>query len=115
MKSSHLPHHIVARPQMQVVCVGQFDLRPQPFLQIDSADAALDGGLGAYVHKHRCLHFAAMGTGKHTSPGFSFFFDDLEHFSLLLSLNKHRIAKREEAVPLLHRLLIGRQHVLSSR
>ena len=72
--------------QMQVVCIGQLDLRAQPLLQIDGADAALNGRLCAYVHKHRRLHLAAVGAGKYTAPGLALFFDDLEHAILLSNL-----------------------------
>ena len=86
VQPAHGAHHVVTGAQMQVVCIGQLDLRAQALLQIDGADAALDGRLCAHVHEHRRLHLAAVGAGKHTAPGLALFFDDIEHAILLSNL-----------------------------
>ena len=82
VEAAHGAHHVVAGAQVQVVGVGQLDLRAQTLLQINGTDAALDGCLCAHVHKDRRLYLTAVGAGEHAAPRFSLFFDDLEHNSL---------------------------------
>ena len=83
MQAAQLAHHIVAGAQVQVVGVGQLDLRAQLLLQIQRADTALDGRLCAHIHEHRGLHLAAVGAGEHAAPGLPLHFDDFEHLCLL--------------------------------
>ena len=63
---------------MQVVGIGQLDLAAD-VLQIKGTEPTLDGRLGAHIHKHRRLYYAAMGTPKLAPPGISLFFNDLKH------------------------------------
>ena len=65
-----------------MVGIAQLDLAAQLVPQIKGVDAALDGGLGAYVHKHRRLYHAAVGALELSPPGAALFFDDFEHISL---------------------------------
>ena len=67
MKSSHLPHHIVAGAQVQVIGVGELDLAAD-LLQVQGGHRPLDGGQGAHVHKDRGLG-GAVGAGEHPPPG----------------------------------------------
>ena len=64
---------------MEMVGVGQLDLRSQFVFQIQCADTAFDGGLCAYVHEHRRLYLAAVGAGEHAAPRVALFLNDLEH------------------------------------
>ena len=77
MQATQFPHHLVPRPQVQMVCVGQLHLTAD-FLQVQGRDSPLDGPLGAHVHKYRGL-YCAVGAGKFPPPGFSFCFNYLEH------------------------------------
>ena len=82
VQAAHLPHHVVAGAQMQVIGVGQLDLAAQ-IVKVEGVHAALDGGLGAHVHEYRRLHRAAVGTAELAPPGPALFFDYFEHsFSL---------------------------------
>ena len=85
VEASHLPHHLVAGPQMEVIGVGQLDLAAHRF-QVQGRHAALDGRLGAHVHEHRGLHRTAVGAGKLAPPGLPFFFQYLEHMHVPLRL-----------------------------
>ena len=67
VEAPHLPHDLIAGAQVQVVGVAELDLAPH-LLQVVGGDAALDGGLGAHVHKDRGLNGAAVGAGKFTAP-----------------------------------------------
>ena len=78
MEASHLPHHLVARAQVEVIGVGELDLAAH-LLQIVGADAALDGPLGADIHEDGGLHRAAVGALELTPPGLPLSFDDFEH------------------------------------
>ena len=78
MQAAHLLDHIVAGAQMQMIGVGQLDLAAD-VLEIKGAEPALDGRLGAHVHKHRCLHHAAVGAAELAPPGAALFFNDLKH------------------------------------
>ena len=78
VKSPHLPHHVVAGPQVEVVGVGELDLAAD-LLEVVGGDRPLDGPLGAHVHKDRGLDHAAVGAGKLAAPGAAFGFDDFEH------------------------------------
>ena len=78
METAHLPYHIVSRPQMQVVRIGQLNLAPDLF-QIVGGHRALDGTLCTDIHKNRCLDHASVGTGKFAAPRTAFRLDDLEH------------------------------------
>ena len=75
-------HRLVAGAEVQVVGVAQLDLAAQLVPQVESVDAALDGGLGAHVHEHRRLYHAAVGTLELSPPGAALFFNDFEHTSL---------------------------------
>ena len=92
MQSTHLPHHVIAGAQVQVVGIGQLDLASQ-LLQVESIDAPLDGPLRTHVHEHRRLHLAAVGALEFAAPGLAFVFDDLEH-SLFLTFCIYRISNR---------------------
>ena len=83
MQAAQLAHHVVAGPQVQVIRVGKLDLCAQLLLQIQCADAALDGGLGTHIHEHRRLYLAAVGAGEHAPPRLALFFDNFEHLCLL--------------------------------
>ena len=63
---------------MEVVGVGELDLAAH-FLQVVGADTALDGSLGADIHKDRGLHRAAVGALELAPPGLPLGFDDFEH------------------------------------
>ena len=68
---------IVARAQMQVVGVGQLHLAAD-VLQVLGTEGALDGPLGAYIHKNRGLD-RAVGAGKFAPAGLPLRFDHLKH------------------------------------
>ena len=65
-----------------MVGVAQLDLAAQLIPQVKGVDAALDGGLRAYIHEHRRLYHAAVGTLELSPPGAALFFNDFEHTSL---------------------------------
>ena len=72
VQAAHLTHHLVGGTQMQVVGIGQLHLTTNIF-QILGTEPTFDGGLRAYIHKHRRL-YRAMCTGKFTTPGIAFGF-----------------------------------------
>ena len=78
MKAAHLPHHIIAGAQMQMVGVGKLDLTAE-ILQIKGAHAAFDGRLRADVHKDRRLHFPAVRAPEFATPRTPLVFDNLKH------------------------------------
>jgi hypothetical protein len=78
VEPAHLPDDVVAGPQVQMVGVAQFDLAAHLF-EVQGADAALDGRLGAHVHEHRRLDHAAVGAGKLAAPGAALLFENLKH------------------------------------
>ena len=77
MQAAELFDHFIAWTKVQVICVGQLDLRPN-LLQIRRAQRALDCALRADVHKDRCLH-RPVRTRKDAPPRVSLFFNDLKH------------------------------------
>ena len=78
METAHLPHHIIAGAQMQMVGVGKLDLTAE-ILQIKGAHAAFDGRLRADVHKDRRLHFPAVRAPEFAAPRTPLVFDNLKH------------------------------------
>ena len=82
MQASHLADDPVAGPEMEVIGIAQLDLAAD-FLQVVGGDAALDGRLGAYIHEHRGLDYAAMGTGELAAAGAALGFQYLKHRSSL--------------------------------
>ena len=78
VEAAHLPHHLIAGAQVEVIGVGELDLAAH-FLQVVGTDTALDGALGADVHEDRGLHGAAVGALEFAPPGLSLGFDDFEH------------------------------------
>ena len=80
VQPAQLAHHIIARTQMQMIGIRQLDLAAE-LLQVEGADAALDGGLRPDIHENRRLHHAAMGTLKLAPARAALCFDDLEHES----------------------------------
>ena len=70
MQAAHFPHHLIGGTQMQMVGVAELHLAAD-VLQILSAERALDGTLGAHIHKHRGLD-SAVGAGEFTAAGLSF-------------------------------------------
>ena len=87
MQAAHLPYDLIRRSQMQVIGIGQLHLTAD-FFQVFGAQCALDGALGAHVHKHRGLD-SAVGTGKFAPPCFSFRFFQFKH-SYLTKYTWHR-------------------------
>ena len=77
MQTAALPDQLVRRPQVQMVGVAQLHLTTD-ILQILSAESALDGTLGAYIHKDRRLD-RAMGAGKFAPASLAFLFQKLIH------------------------------------
>ena len=77
MQAAELLDHFIAWTKVQVICVGQLDLRPN-LLQIRRAQRALDRALRADVHKDRRLH-RPVRTRKDAPPRVSLFFNDLKH------------------------------------
>ena len=61
MEPSQCLHHAVSGAKMKVVGVGQLDLAFE-VPQIVGAHRALDGPLGAYIHKDGGLYHTAVGT-----------------------------------------------------
>ena len=55
VQAAHIAHDLVSGPQMQMIGVGQLDLRADRF-QISSRQRALDRSLRADVHKNRRLN-----------------------------------------------------------
>ena len=87
MQAAHLLHYIVSRTDVQVVCVGQFDLTTD-LLQVMGGQAALDGRLCAHIHKYRGLS-RAVGAGEFAAARLSLRFDDFKHF-LFSQININR-------------------------
>ena len=77
VQAAHLPHHRIRGPQMQMVGIAQLHLAADIF-QVLRTEGALNGTLGANVHKHRGLH-RAVGAGKHTPPGLPLGFQQFKH------------------------------------
>ncbi len=62
---------------MQMIGVAQFNLGAN-VLQVKGTQCALNGSLGADIHKHRSLH-RAVRAGELPSPCQAFRFDDFKH------------------------------------
>jgi hypothetical protein len=62
---------------MQMVGVGKFYLTSD-ILKVFCAQSALDGTLGAHIHKDRGLD-SAVGAGKYASAGFALCFLQFKH------------------------------------
>ena len=69
MQASHFAHNLVRRTEMQMVCIGQFHLAANIF-QVFCTQCALDGALGANIHKDGGL-YGTVGAGKLTPTGLS--------------------------------------------
>ena len=67
MEAAALLHQLVAGTQVQVIGVGKLNLAAD-LLQILGAQGALDGTLGAHIHKYGGLD-RAVGAGKLATPG----------------------------------------------
>ena len=91
-----VPYHLVSRPEVEVIGIGQFDLTAD-LRQIMGGDRPLDGPLSPYVHKHRGLR-RAMSAGKNAPPGAAFGFDDFKHARLLLHFSI-KSGRRPSALP----------------
>ena len=78
VQPSHLPHHVIAGAQVQVVGIGQLDLASQ-LLQVEGIYAPLDGPLCSHVHEYRRLHLAAVGAPETAPTGGTLRFNDLKH------------------------------------
>ena len=61
MQSAHVVNQIIARAQVQMVGVGQLDLAVHITLQLNGGYAALYGGAGTDIHKHRGLDIPVYG------------------------------------------------------
>ena len=72
VQSPHLTYNLVRWPQVQMIGIAQLHLAADVF-QVLRAEGALDGPLGAHIHKHRGLH-RTMGTGEFPPPGFALCF-----------------------------------------
>ena len=57
MKPAHIANQLIARPNMQVIGIGQFDLASD-LLEIFRRQSALNCRLCTDVHEHRRLHRA---------------------------------------------------------
>ena len=78
VQTTHLPHHVIAGAQMEVIGVGELDLAAD-LLEVVGGDCTLDGPLGTHIHENRSLDDTAVGAGKLAAPGAAFGFDDFEH------------------------------------
>ena len=61
-----------------MVGVAQLNLTAN-FPKVKGVHAALDGGLGAHVHKDRGLDLAAVGAGKAAPAGAALGFQHFKH------------------------------------
>ena len=77
MQAAQLLHHLVAGTQVQMIGIGQLHLTAD-LLQVKGGYRALDGTLGADVHKYRGLH-SAVWASKHAASGAALGFDHFKH------------------------------------
>ena len=69
MQASQLTNKFMTGPQKKMIGIGQNDFGVQLAGQIALGDA-LDGGLRADGHEHRCFYSAVRGVNQaRTSPG----------------------------------------------
>lgn len=77
VEAAHLLHNAVTGTEMEMIGVGQLNLAAH-ILQVVGRHCALDGALGADVHKNRGL-YRAVGAGKHAPPGSALGLDYFKH------------------------------------
>ena len=77
MQAAHGLDQLISGSDVQVISVGQLDLAADGF-EIGRGERALDGALGADIHKDRRL-YAAVRRVKDAAPRAAFLFEKLIH------------------------------------
>ena len=85
MESAEFFHKLVARAQMQMICVAQLNLTVD-ILEVICRDGAFNRAAGCDIHKSRSLHSSVDGL-EHAAAGCSLFFYNgkLHFYSFRLS------------------------------
>ena len=72
MESAEFFHKLVARAQMQMICVAKLNLAVD-ILEVIRRDRAFYRAAGCDIHKSRSLH-GSVDSFKHAAAGWSLFF-----------------------------------------